>query len=181
MNFLFPFDEPDATWFREFMDEVAEPYEWNVTDDKCLEWLKARTYPDGTECPGCGKPSKFHRIRGRRCYGCQYCGHQAYPTAGTIFHKTTIPLSDWFSVVLLMEVDTEAAQSSAAISKHIGVTQKTAYYMRKRIYRAWMENDLTATRDEASKDSTHDASGEAQRSPLNQNLPPESEANNGTD
>ena len=54
-------------------------------------YLKVRFYPDGTACPKCGKPSRFHRIKGRSAYSCQYCGHHVYPTAGTIFHKTDEP------------------------------------------------------------------------------------------
>ena len=56
------------------------------------------------------------------------------------------------------------------------------YLMAEATLRGILERAVNAaTRDETSKDSTHDPSGEAQRSPLNQNLPPESEANNGTD
>ena len=53
-------------------------------------------FADGTECPKCGKASKFHRITGRSAYSCQYCGDHVYPTAGTIFHKTTVSLQLWF-------------------------------------------------------------------------------------
>ena len=53
------------------------------------------SYADGTECPKCGKASKFHRISGRTAYSCQFCGHHVYPTAGTIFHKSTVSLQFW--------------------------------------------------------------------------------------
>ncbi len=51
------------------------------TNDACLDYLKARYYPDGTPCPKCSKPSRFHRIAGRSAYSCQFCGHHVYPTA----------------------------------------------------------------------------------------------------
>src|SRR4051812_40506588 len=43
-------------------------------NDACLDYLKERFYPNGTPCPKCGKPSRFHRIRSRSAYSCQFCG-----------------------------------------------------------------------------------------------------------
>ena len=40
-------------------------------NDACLDYLKGRHFPDGTECPKCGKASKFHRITGRSAFSCQ--------------------------------------------------------------------------------------------------------------
>src|SRR5688572_19878151 len=70
--------------------------------DACLEHLKQRFYADGTACPKCRKPSKFHKIKGRSAYSCQYCGHHVYPTAGTIFHKSTTSLQLWFWAIYLV-------------------------------------------------------------------------------
>ena len=70
--------------------------------DACLDYLKERFHPDGSDCPKCGKTTKFHRIKSRAAYSCQYCGHQVYPTAGTIFHKSTTNLQMWFWAIYLM-------------------------------------------------------------------------------
>src|SRR3990170_3932808 len=70
--------------------------------DTCLEWLRMRFSPDHSPCPKRAKTTKFHRISGRSAYGCQYCGHQVYPTAGTIFHKSTVSLHLWFHAIFLM-------------------------------------------------------------------------------
>ena len=67
----------------------------------CMDYLRTgsiRTAP----CPKCGKATKFHRIKGRSAYACQFCGHQVYPTAGTIFHKSTTSLQLWFWAIFLM-------------------------------------------------------------------------------
>src|ERR1700710_807430 len=71
-------------------------------NESCLDYLKAKFYADDTACPKCGKASKFHRIKGRSAYSCQFCGHHVYPTAGTIFHKSTVSLQLWFYAVYLM-------------------------------------------------------------------------------
>lgn len=102
------------------------------SNDACLDHLKAKFYPDGTECPKCGKATKFHRVTGRSAYSCQYCRHQAYPTAGTIFHHSTVSLQLWFFAVYLMS-STRCGISAKQLEREIGVTYKTAHRMFKQI------------------------------------------------
>ncbi len=101
-------------------------------NDACLEYLKEKFYSDGTECPKCGKASKFHRIKGRSAYSCQWCGNHVYPTAGTIFHKSTVSLQLWFFGVYLM-TSTRCGISAKQLEREIGVTYKTAHRMFKQI------------------------------------------------
>ena len=101
-------------------------------NDTCLEYLKAKFFADGTECPKCGKASKFHRIKGRSAYSCQYCGHHVYPTAGTIMHKSTVSLQLWFWAIYLMS-STRCGISAKQLEREIGVTYKTAHRMFKQI------------------------------------------------
>jgi transposase len=101
-------------------------------NDACLEYLKDKFFADGTPCPKCGKTTKFHRITGRSAYSCQYCGHHVYPTAGTIFHKSTVSLQLWFFAVYLMS-STRCGISAKQLEREIGVTYKTAHRMFKQI------------------------------------------------
>ena len=101
-------------------------------NDACLEHLKDRFFSDGTECPKCGKASKFHRIKGRSAYSCQFCGNHVYPTAGTIFHKSTVSLQLWYYAIYLMS-STRCGISAKQLEREIGVTYKTAHRMFKQI------------------------------------------------
>lgn len=101
-------------------------------NDACLEYLKERFYPDGTACPKCGKASKFHRIKGRSAYSCQFCGTHHYPTAGTIFHKSTTSLQLWFWAIYLIG-SSKCGISAKQLGREIGVTYKTAHRMLKQI------------------------------------------------
>jgi len=101
-------------------------------NEACLVYLKEKHYADGTECPKCGKASKFHRIRGRSAFSCQFCGHHVYPTAGTIFHKSTVSLQLWFFAIYLMS-STRCGISAKQLEREIGVTYKTAHRMFKQI------------------------------------------------
>lgn len=49
-------------------------------------------------CPRC-LIKNTQRVLGRRSFQCLSCGHQFYPTANTIFHKTTVPLKHWFIII----------------------------------------------------------------------------------
>lgn len=109
-------------------------------NDACLEHLKGRFFSDGTECPKCGKASKFHRIKGRSAYSCQFCGHHVYPTAGTIFHKSTVSLQLWFFAVYLMS-STRCGISAKQLEREIGVTYKTAHRMFKQIRSLLADDD----------------------------------------
>jgi transposase len=101
-------------------------------DDACLEYLKAKFYPDGTACPKCERESRFHRIKGRSAYSCQFCGHHVYPTAGTIFHKSTTSLQLWFWAVYLI-ASSKCGISAKQLTREIGVTYKTGHRMLKQI------------------------------------------------
>lgn len=101
-------------------------------NDACLEYLKEKFYPAGTECPLCHKPSKFHRVKGRSAYACQYCRGQVYPTAGTIFHKSTTSLQLWFWAIYLLS-SSKCGISAKQLGREIGVTYKTAHRMFKQI------------------------------------------------
>ncbi|MDQ2631480.1 MAG: IS1595 family transposase [Actinomycetota bacterium] len=109
-------------------------------NDACLDYLKERFFPDGTECPKCAKASKFHRIKSRSAYSCQFCGNHVYPTAGTIFHKTTVSLQLWFYAIYLMS-STRCGISAKQLEREIGVTYKTAHRMFKQIRTLLADDD----------------------------------------
>jgi transposase len=98
----------------------------------CMDYLRDRFYPAGSKCPSCGKATKFHRIKGRSAYVCQYCRYQVYPTAGTIFHKSTTSLQLWFWAIFLMS-STRCGISAKQLEREIGVAYKTAHRMFKQI------------------------------------------------
>lgn len=121
-------------------------------NDACVAYLKNKFYPDGSECPGCGKATKFHRIRGRAAYSCQFCGQQVYPTAGTIFHKSTTSLQLWFWAIFLMS-STRCGISAKQLEREIGVTYPTAHRMFKQI-RTLLHDDDGPLSGEVEVDET---------------------------
>lgn len=103
-------------------------------DDKaCLDWLLNSRYPNGITCKNCGViNAKHHYIASRKSYSCQECGHHVHPTAGTIFHKSSTPLTLWFYAIYLM-AQTRTGISAKQLERELGVTYKTAWRMFKLI------------------------------------------------
>lgn len=107
--------------------------------DACLDYLKEKFYPDGSECPKCGKATRFHRVgtrngntEKRSAYACQYCRGQVYPTANTVFHKSSTSLQLWFWAVFLMS-STRCGISAKQLEREIGVSYPTALRMFRQI------------------------------------------------
>jgi len=122
-------------------------------DDACLEWIKNHRYPNGITCPKCQKVTKHHRVKSRPCYECDYCGHQVYPTADTIFHKSTTPLRLWFQAIYRM-ASTRCGISAKQIERETGVTYKTAWRMFKQI-RELLGEDIAKLNKEVEVDETY--------------------------
>jgi transposase len=97
-------------------------------DDVCLDWLKDYLYPDGIFCVNCDKVANHYRVKGRKSYSCQFCGNHVHPTADTIYHKSSTPLTFWFYAVFLM-ASTRCGISAKQLERELGVTYKTAWRM----------------------------------------------------
>jgi len=113
-----------------------------TTEDSCLDHLFQVRYGTDFECPKCGRPAKYSRVKARRSYQCQWCAHQVYPTAGTPFDRTRTSLRDWFYVMFLFTT-TRNGVSSKRVQRELGVTYKTAWRMTHEIrkYMASLDSD----------------------------------------
>src|SRR6202050_844139 len=101
-------------------------------DAVCLEWLKNYLFPDGIFCKNCEQVTKHHRVVKRKSFSCDHCGNHIHPTADTIFHKSSTPLTTWFYAIYLMS-STRCGISAKQIERETGVTYKTAWRMFKQI------------------------------------------------
>lgn len=104
-------------------------------DDACLDYLWRTRYAteDGSHahCPQCGEVREFKHYNGkqqRQAWTCVACGHYLYPTAGTIFHKSSTALHLWFYAMYIM-ASTRCGVSAKQLERELGVTYKTAWRM----------------------------------------------------
>jgi transposase len=93
-----------------------------------LDYMFRQRWPNGGTCAECGKKDCFYPVEKRRSYSCSWCGYQLYPTAGTIFHKSSTSLKSWFFAIFLMSTSRNGV-AAAEIERQVGVTYKTAWRM----------------------------------------------------
>lgn len=123
-------------------------------DDACLNKIMALRYGDKPTCHECGSQTKYHRIRNRRAFACQFCGEHIYPCVGTPFEKSSTPLSKWFFVMYLFTA-TKHSVSVKELERQIGVTYKCAWRMVHQIRKliASMKNEELFS--EVGRDETY--------------------------
>ena len=97
-------------------------------DDAVLDHIMRVRYGDRFECHKCQREAHYYRVKSRRCYECEYCGYQVYPTADTPFHGSRTSLRDWFYAMFLFCASRNGV-SAKEIQRQIGVTYKTAWRM----------------------------------------------------
>ena len=101
------------------------------------EYLEARRWPNGVACPTCGVAKKIVKRGGKRAgyYRCpEGCGEFTVRT-GTIFERSHVKLRSWCYAMYLL-VTARKGISSLQLSKQIGVTQRTAWFMLHRLREA---------------------------------------------
>lgn len=109
-------------------------------EDACLEEIFSKRYQKFSTCPKCGKPFKYYKVKDRKCYACQSCGHQLHPLADTIFHKSSTPLKSWFYAIYLFSVSKNGV-SAKELERQLGVTYKCAWRIAKQVRRLFTDDN----------------------------------------
>ena len=117
---------------------VIEFFKQFPDDDVCLDHLMETRFGKKSTCQKCGKDSKFHRVKGRPVYSCQWCAHQISPMAGTPFERSTTPLQKWFYAIYLFTTSRHGVPAKE-LQRQLSVTYKTAWRMGHEI-RKYMGN-----------------------------------------
>ncbi len=108
-------------------------------DDSCLDYIFNSKHGADFPCPSCGK-GKFYRVKKRKCYACANCSFQLHPTAGTIFHKSSTKLTNWFFALFLAS-QSKNGVSAKELERALGVTYKCAWRIAKQIRLLMQEDD----------------------------------------
>lgn len=134
------------------IDQFRKDY---PNDATCLDKLFQLRFGKLECCPKCAVVNPiFKRVTNRRSYQCRDCYYQLYPTAGTVFEKTTTPLTYWFYAMYLMTV-TRNGVSAKELERVLGVTYKTAWRMAKMIRELMGRNKKTQLFGTVEMDETY--------------------------
>lgn len=123
--------------------------------DVAIDFLKEVRWPDGIECPTCGSKDVYY-ISTQRRWKCKnvHPKQQFSVKVGTIFEDSPIGLDKWLPAVWLV-TNCKNGISSYELSKDLGVTQRTAWFMLHRVRHAMRVLSFeTKMRGEVEADET---------------------------
>ena len=101
------------------------------SEDACRDYLIKLLWAGKPKCPHC-KCQRVYTITNRPAYSCSKCKKQFRVTTGTIFEDSKIPLVKWFIAIRFLACS-KKGMSSMQLSKELGITQKSAWYMEQNI------------------------------------------------
>ena len=105
-------------------------------------YFEGRRWSGHVVCPHCGCDSRISARKGERTgyYRCGECKEEFTVRTRTIFERSHVPLNKWLYAMYLT-VTARKGISSLQLSKQIGVTQKTAWFMQQRLREACGNDD----------------------------------------
>lgn len=115
-------------------------------------YLETRLWPNGPHCPCCGLNDRL-TPRKKGFFRCNQCKEDFTVRTGTVFERSHIPLHKWIYAMYLL-VTARKGISSLQLSKEIGITQKSAWFVLHRLREA-CGNDLTKLQGIVEIDETY--------------------------
>ena len=117
-------------------EEFRKQYE---TEEACREELFRLRFPNGFVCPKCGC-REYYLIRKRNTCQCRNCRRQTSVTAGTVMHRTHLPLTTWFWAMYLCASDKRGI-SASHLQRLLDICYESAWYLLARIRTAMGQRD----------------------------------------
>ena len=97
--------------------------------------IEDRRWAGRPSCPHCASIDRIQKRKVEGYYRCLTCRKDFTVRTGTIFERSHVPLDKWLYAIYLL-VTARKGISSLQLSKEIGVTQKTAWFMLQRMREA---------------------------------------------
>lgn len=100
----------------------------------CIEYLEQRLWKGVPVCPHCGSKVAYRLANGIqfKCGNKKTCDKKFTFMVGTIFENTKIPLQKWIAAIYIITQHKKGI-SSLQLSRDLGITQKSAWFMAHRI------------------------------------------------
>ena len=104
------------------------------TEREAIDYLETERWPQGVTCAYCGG-ERTTRQKSYQFHQCRDCRKRFTVRTGTIFERSHVPLHKWFYAIYLLQTARKGI-SSLQLSKELGVTQKTAWFLLHRLREA---------------------------------------------
>ena len=100
-------------------------------EETARDYLERRRWPDGPRCPVCGLGERI-APRKNGYYRCNQCQEDFTVRTGTVFERSHVPLHKWLYAMYML-VTARKGVSSLQLSRQIGITQKSAWFVLHRL------------------------------------------------
>jgi len=120
-------------------------------DDACRTYLAACRWPESFRCARCGQGAAFE-LPQRRLWQCKACGRQTSLTAGSVLHRTRVPLTVWFCATYLVSTHSPGL-SAVQLQRQLGISHETAWALRHKLRRAMVNPEREALKDKVEVDA----------------------------
>jgi transposase-like protein len=110
---------------REFRRQFA-------SEESCIQYLIQSRWTDGFSCPRC-QHSAYWYLAKRKLLVCRSCRKETSPTAGTLMHRSHVPIQEWFWAAYLVATITPGI-SALQLQRQLGLgSYRTAWFMLNRL------------------------------------------------
>lgn len=102
-------------------------------EDVCRHYMEKMRWGDAPFCPHCNS-TKPYKLKNGKTYRCsnKACRKNFTVTVGTVFENSKVKLSVWMAAIYLATAHKKGI-SSLQLSRDLGITQKTAWFVMHRI------------------------------------------------
>ena len=119
---------------------LGEFYRRFPSDDACWAYLVETRWPSGFICPACGSTDAT-ALAARRVWECRSCLRQTSASAGTVLHRSKLPLTAWFAAAYLVAT-LKPGISALQLQRQLGLTRyETAWLLLHKLRRAMVAPD----------------------------------------
>jgi transposase-like protein len=119
----------------------------------CVAYLEQQRWGGTPACPFCGVINPYRTNRGFKCRE-KICGKKFTVKVGTIYENSKISLRNWFAAGYLC-LSSKKGISSLQLSRQLGITQKTAWFVLHRIREMLRDKAPQMLRGTAQIDETY--------------------------
>lgn len=119
---------------------LQQAIQYYSDEQVCISTVAAARWPNSPVCPACEHKEHWY-LKSQKRWKCKECHKQFTVKLGTIFEDSPIPLTKWLPAMWLI-ASCKNGISSYEISRSIGVTQKSAWFMLHRIRLAFRSGTI---------------------------------------
>ncbi len=121
----------------------------------CRKYMENMRWGDEPFCPHCNG-TKPYKLKDGKTYRCREktCRKDFTVTVGTVFENSKVPLSTWLAALFVLSAHKKGI-SSLQLSRDLGITQKTAWFVLHRLRHIMDENDPEPLENIVELDETY--------------------------